>query len=130
MKTADFDYVLPSELIADYPLADKEACNLEVVDRSNKTLDHRKFHSIIDYLNPGDVLVLNNTKVIPARLYGSAQNRGSIEILLLEKKDSKVWSCLMKKPKDGPCKPVSTIYQFFNCEFHIFIYWPFKILLK
>ena len=101
MKTADFDYVLPSELIADYPLAEKEACNLEVVDRSNKTLDHRKFYNIIDYLNPGDVLVLNNTKVIPARLYGSAQNRGSIEILLLEKKESKVWSCLMKKPKDG-----------------------------
>jgi len=101
MKTADFDYDLPSEFIADYPLAEKEVCNLEVVDRSNKTLDHRKFYNIIDYLNPGDVLVLNNTKVIPARLYGSAQNRDSIEILLLEKKDSKVWSCLMKKPKNG-----------------------------
>lgn len=101
MKTSEFDYELPSEFIADYPLENKESCSLEVVDRFNKTLDHRKFYNIIDYLNPGDVLVLNNTKVIPARLYGSADNRDDIEILLLEKKESNVWSCLMKKPRDG-----------------------------
>jgi S-adenosylmethionine:tRNA ribosyltransferase-isomerase len=101
MKTADFDYHLPSNLIADYPLVEKEACNLEVVDRSGKTIDHRKFYNIIEYFTPGDVLVLNNTKVIPARLYGAARNRDNIEILLLEKKDSKAWFCLMKKPING-----------------------------
>ncbi|NIP38429.1 MAG: tRNA preQ1(34) S-adenosylmethionine ribosyltransferase-isomerase QueA [Candidatus Dadabacteria bacterium] len=101
MKTSDFDYDLPPELIANYPLANKESCNLEIVDRRNNTISHKNFYNITENLNPGDVLVLNNTKVIPARLYGKAQNRDGIEILLLEKKDSKIWSCLMKKPKDG-----------------------------
>ncbi len=101
MKTSDFDYDLPSGLIANYPLADKEDCKLEVVNRSNNTIEHKKFYDVIGYLNPGDVLVLNNTKVIPARIYGSSDNRNNIEILLLEKKSPKRWSCLMKKPKEG-----------------------------
>jgi len=101
MKTSDFDYFLPSDFIACHPLSDKDKCKLEIVNRSNKTIEHTKFYNILQFLNPGDVLVLNNTKVIPARLYGSAERRKDIEILLLEKVDSKSWSCLMKKPKDG-----------------------------
>ena len=101
MKTSDFDFDLPEVLIAYYPFPDKERCNLEIVNRSKRTIEHTKFYNILEFLNPGDVLVLNNTKVIPARLYGSTERRKDIEILLLEKVDSKSWSCLMKKPKDG-----------------------------
>jgi len=101
MKTSDFNYDLPSDLVADYPLAEKDKCNLEVISRSDIKIKHDRFCNILNYLNAGDVLVLNNTKVIPARIYGTAKNRKTIEILLLEKIDSNNWSCLMKNPKDG-----------------------------
>ncbi len=101
MKTSEFDYDLPPDQIAEYPLADKEKCNLEIVDRHARKVEHKQFSDVIEYLNPRDVLVLNDTRVIPARLYGSSRNRDEVEILLLEKKDEFHWSCLMKKPKDG-----------------------------
>lgn len=101
MKTSDFNYDLPSDLVAYYPLTDKDKCNLEVISRSDNKIKHERFYNILNYLNAGDVLVLNNSKVIPARIYGTAKNRKNIEILLLEKIDPNNWSCLMKNPKDG-----------------------------
>lgn len=101
MKTSEFDYELPPEYIAYYPSEQKESCKLEIVNRSENKLYHKQFSNIVDYLDCGDVLVLNNTMVIPARIYGASESRDDIEILLLQKKDSNIWSCLMKKPKQG-----------------------------
>ena len=79
MKVTDFDYELPEELIAQHPLEKRDECRLMVLDRKNKQLEHRIFKDIIDYLNPGDCLVINNTKVIPARLYGKKINVGAVQ---------------------------------------------------
>jgi hypothetical protein len=79
-----FDLQLPEELIAQSPMAKRDDCRLLVVDREKKTIEHKHFHDIIDYLNPGDVLVRNNTKVIPARLVGIKEDtKGKVEVLLL-----------------------------------------------
>ena len=85
MKTSDFYYDLPEELIAQDPLSDRSSSRLMVVDRQTGDVSHHVFREIIDYLNPGDCLVINNTKVIPARLYGVKEDTGAnIEILLLK----------------------------------------------
>ena len=70
MKTSDFKYDLPEELIAQHPLEKRDESRLMVLDRENKKINHRTFKDIIEYLQPGDCLVINNTKVLPARLYG------------------------------------------------------------
>ena len=70
MKVSDFNYDLPEELIAQTPLEKRDESRLMVLDRKNQTIEHKTFKDIVDYLEPGDVLVRNNTKVIPARLYG------------------------------------------------------------
>ena len=70
MKVSDFNYDLPEELIAQVPIKDRSASRLMVLHRNNETIEHKTFRDIIDYLKPGDCLVRNNTKVIPARLYG------------------------------------------------------------
>ena len=70
MKVSDFNYDLPEELIAQTPLEKRDESRLMVLDRKNKTIEHKKFKDIIDYLEPGDCLVRNNTKVLPARIYG------------------------------------------------------------
>jgi len=86
MKLSDFNYTLPKDLIAQFPLDKRDSSRLLVLDRPNQTISHRHFCDIADYLNKGDVLVLNNTKVILARLFGSRRNTGGrIEILLQEK---------------------------------------------
>ena len=74
MKVSDFDYELPEELIAQHPLEKRDESRLMILDRENKKLSHKVFKDIIDYLNPGDCLVVNNTKVLPARLYGKKIN--------------------------------------------------------
>jgi len=75
MKVEDFNYELPEELIAQTPLEKRDESKLMILDRKNQTIEHKKFKNIIEYLKPGDVLVRNNTKVIPARLYRKKENR-------------------------------------------------------
>ena len=100
MKTSDFYYDLPEELIAQDPLEDRSSSRLMCLDKKSGELKHTNFKHIIDYLNKGDCLVINDTKVIPARLYGSkiGTNAG-IEILLLKRKDGNVWETLVKPGK-------------------------------
>jgi len=87
MKLSEFDYSLPKELIAQYPLKDREECRLMVLDRQSQEISHRIFKDISGYLREGDCLVLNDTKVIPARLFGKRRTGGKVELFLLEKKN-------------------------------------------
>ena len=100
MKTADFAYDLPEELIAQDPLSDRAASKLLVIDKVTEKRTHTDLHHIGDYLNPGDCLVINNTKVIPARLIGERENTGGkVEILLLKRKENNIWETLVKPGK-------------------------------
>ena len=100
MKTSDFYFDLPEELIAQDPLEDRSSSRLLVLDKETGRTEHHIFKDIIDYLNPGDCLVLNNTKVIPARLLGSREaTGGAVEVLLLKRKDKDVWETLVKPGK-------------------------------
>ena len=105
MKTSDFYYDLPEELIAQDPLEDRSSSRLMVLDRESGEISHHIFKDIIDYLNPEDCLVINDTKVIPARLYGVKEDTGAhIEILLLKRRENDVWETLVrpgKKAKPG-----------------------------
>ena len=110
MKTADFYFDLPQELIAQDPLEDRSSSRLMVLDRKTGEIEHHIFKEVIDYLNPGDCLVVNNTKVIPARLFGSKKGtEAKIEILLLKRKENDVWETLVKPGKKA--KP-GTIISF------------------
>ena len=100
MKTSDFYYDLPEELIAQDPLADRSSSGLMHLDKKTGEITHTDFKHVIDYLNPGDCLVINDTKVIPARLYGSKIGTdAAIEILLLKRKGDNVWETLVKPGK-------------------------------
>lgn len=100
MKLSDFNYELPEELIAQDPLEKRDNSRLMVLHRATGEIEHKHFYDIIDYLNPGDCLVVNNTKVIPARLMGVKEETGaSIEVLLLKRKEEKVWETLVKPGK-------------------------------
>ena len=100
MDVKDFDYELPEELIAQDPLEDRSSSRLMVLDRETGEFEHKVFKDIIDYLNPGDCLVLNNTKVIPARLFGAKEGTNArIELLLLKRKENDVWETLVKPGK-------------------------------
>jgi len=105
MKTSDFNYNLPEELIAQVPLKDRASSRLMVLDRHTGNVEHKSFRNIVDYLNPGDTLVLNNTKVIPARIFGNREGHtGKIEVLLLKNTEGDIWECLVgpaKKAKIG-----------------------------
>ena len=83
MKLSEFDYNLPKELIAQYPLNQRDEARLMVIERDKGTIQHRNFREIIDYLSPNDVLVVNKSKVIPARLFGRRATGGRVEVLLL-----------------------------------------------
>ncbi len=97
MKTSDFYYDLPQELIAQSPAEKRDMSRLLVYNRKTKTIEDRVFHDIIDYLNPGDVLVRNVTKVIPARLYATREETcGAMEFLLLRRINDTDWECLVK----------------------------------
>ena len=97
MKTSDFYYDLPKELIAQSPMENRASSRLLVYDRSKKTIEDRVFSDIIDYLHPGDVLVRNDTRVIPARIFGHREETGgTMEFLLLKRIDGKRWECLAK----------------------------------
>ena len=100
MKTSDFYFDLPEELIAQDPLEDRSSSRLLVLNRETGETEHQVFKEIIDYLNQGDCLVLNNTKVIPARLLGSREaTGGAVEVLLLKRKEKDVWETLVKPGK-------------------------------
>ncbi len=95
-----FDYNLPEELIAQTPLAERSSSRLMVINRATEEIRHNYFHNIISYLNPGDTLVLNNTKVLPARLYGQKEDTNAkIEILLLKELSENSWAVLAKPAK-------------------------------
>lgn len=97
MRTDDFDYDLPSGLIAQEPVVPRDSCRLLVLDRASGQIDHRVFSDIAEYLNPGDVLVVNETRVLPARLTGvKDQTGGAVEILLLRERYTNAWECLVK----------------------------------
>ena len=100
MKTEDFNYELPSELIAQTPLKDRSSSKLLVLDKNTGNIEHKEFHDIKNYLNKGDVLVINDTKVIPARLMGIKEETGAvIELLLLKDLGADKWECLSKPQK-------------------------------
>lgn len=99
-KLSDFYYDLPEELIAQDPLLNRSDSRLMVLNRATNEISHRTFKDVIEYLNEGDCLVINDTKVIPARLIGEKEGTGaSIEVLLLKRKDDKVWETLVKPGK-------------------------------
>lgn len=100
MKIDEFDYYLPEERIAQHPLSDRSASRLMVLNREQQTIEHQHFYDIIDYLNPGDCLVLNDTRVIPARLYGEKEKTGgAIEFLLLHRRSQDEWEVALKPGK-------------------------------
>ena len=96
MKVTDFDYELPEELIAQTPMEKRDESRLMVLDRKEQTIEHKHFKDIIDYLEPGDVLVRNNTKVIPARLYGKKETGAKVEFLLLNNMEKDIWECIVR----------------------------------
>ena len=100
LSTADFYYELPEELIAQFPSEKRDGCRLMVLNRKSGEIEHRIFSDIIDYLNPEDMLVVNSSKVIPARLIGESDKTGSaIELLLLNMKENGCWETLVKPGK-------------------------------
>ena len=97
MKVSDFNYDLPQELIAQVPIKNRDESRLMVVNRKSKTIEHKIFKDILDYLKPGDCLVRNNTKVIPARLYGIKEETGiNVEFLLLNRIEGDYWEVMVK----------------------------------
>ena len=96
MKTSDFYYDLPPELIAQTPLQQRDSSRFLVMDRNTGALSHKHFHEVIDHLQPGDCLVMNDSRVLPARLLGHRPTGGAVEILLLTQKEGDVWECLAK----------------------------------
>ena len=100
MDVSDFDYELPEELIAQDPIEDRSSSRLLMLDRKTGAIEHHIFRDIIDALNPGDCLVINNTRVIPARLLGVKEDTGAaIEVLLLKRRDNDIWETLVKPGK-------------------------------
>lgn len=97
MKTSDFYYDLPQELIAQTPLERRDTSRLMVLDPATQRIEHRHFYDLIDYLNPGDCLVMNDSRVLPARLLGKRMpTGGAVEVLLLTDRGNKTWECLVK----------------------------------
>ncbi len=101
LRTADFYYDLPEELIAQHPMEKRDTSRLMVLDRKEESITHRHFYDILDYLREGDVLVINDSKVIPARVYGHVEERAEalIELLLLRQHELDTWECLVKPGK-------------------------------
>ncbi|MBE6627573.1 MAG: tRNA preQ1(34) S-adenosylmethionine ribosyltransferase-isomerase QueA [Ruminococcaceae bacterium] len=101
LKTADFFYDLPEALIAQHPMEQRDHSRLMVLDRKNQTLEHKHFFDILEYLEPDDVLVINDSKVIPARLFGHVEGREEalVELLLLRQRDLDAWETLVKPGK-------------------------------
>ncbi len=107
MLISDFDYELPEDLIAQYPSQKRDDARLLVVDRELKSVYHKRFYDIIDYLKPGDCLVMNDSKVLPARIFGVKKDTGAkVEVLLIKRKADNLWEAMVKpgrKLKPGAC---------------------------
>ncbi len=99
MKTSDFDYYLPEELIAQTPATPRDSSRLLVFDRKTDTVSHKRFYDVVDYLKKGDVLVINDTKVLPARLFAFTEHGGKVEVLLLKRINFTDWEVLVKPGK-------------------------------
>lgn len=99
MKTSDFDYLLPEELIAQKPPANRGSSRLLVFDRETHIISHKEFTDILDFLDEGDLLVFNDTKVIPARLFGRKETGGKVELLLIREIEEDIWECMLKSSK-------------------------------
>ena len=103
METSQFDYDLPQKLIAQTPVEPRDASRLMVVHRSTGQIEHRTFRDVTEYLHPGDLLILNETRVIPARLFGrKAKTGGQVELLLLRRQDDRLWEALARGKKLHP----------------------------
>ncbi|MBV4418251.1 tRNA preQ1(34) S-adenosylmethionine ribosyltransferase-isomerase QueA [Clostridium tyrobutyricum] len=114
MRITDFDFYLPKELIAQHPLKQRDEARLMVLDKNSGNVEHKVFRDIIDYLNPGDCLVLNDTRVLPARLIGSKEETGGkMEILLLKRTEDDTWETLVKP---GRRARVGSRFNFGNGE--------------
>lgn len=110
MKTSDFNFNLPEELIAQHPLEKRDTSRLMVLDKATGEIEHKHFYDVLNYLNSGDTLVLNNTRVLPARLIGEKENTGGkIEFLLLKRIEGDKWECLAKPGKRAK---IGTIFTF------------------
>ena len=96
LKVSEFNYELPEELIAQVPIQKRDESRLMVLNRKEKTIEHKTFKDILDYLKPGDVLVRNNTKVIPARLYGKKDTGANVEFLLLNRIEGDIWESIVR----------------------------------
>ena len=96
MKLTEFNYELPERLIAQVPIEKRDESRLMILDRKNQTIEHKVFKDIIDYLEPGDCLVRNNTKVLPARLYGKKETGANVEFLLLNRIEGDIWECIVR----------------------------------
>jgi len=96
MKVSDFNYTLPEELIAQHPYDKRDEARLMVLDKTKKTIEHKVFKDVIDYLESGDCLVINNTKVLPARLYGTKDTGAQVEFLLLKRLEKDIWEVMVR----------------------------------
>ena len=96
MKLSEFNYVLPEELIAQTPIKKRDESKLMILDREKQTIEHKVFKDIIDYLKPGDCIVRNNTKVLPARLYGKKETGANVEFLLLNRIEGDIWESIVR----------------------------------
>lgn len=109
MKVSDFYYELPARLIAQTPISKRDESRLMILDRQTKTIEHKHFKDIVDYLNKGDCLVINNTKVIPARLYGKKDTGANVEFLLLNDLGNDIWEVMVR--------PGRKLFRWSKCYF-------------
>lgn len=116
MKTSDFDYNLPQELIAQTPVYPRDSSKMLVYNRKEKTIEHKHFYDICDYLEKGDVLVRNNTKVLPARMFGYTAHGGKVEVLLLKRLNLNEWEVLVKPGKKAKSGAKLTISEELSLE--------------
>ncbi len=116
MKLEDFNYDLPKELIAQTPAEPRDSCRLMCLDRKTGAYSHETFRHILDEIRPGDVFVFNNTRVIPARLFGTRKTGGRLEALLLTPKGNNVWECLVNPGRKALPGEVITFSDKISCE--------------
>ncbi|HEY5575711.1 MAG TPA: tRNA preQ1(34) S-adenosylmethionine ribosyltransferase-isomerase QueA, partial [Clostridiaceae bacterium] len=114
MKASDFDFYLPQELIAQHPIEKRDAARLMVLDKQSGNIEHKVFRDVLDYLEEGDCLVLNDTRVLPARLFGTKEGSGGkMEFLLLKRKEKDLWETLVKP---GRRAQIGSRFSFGNGE--------------
>lgn len=116
MELKEFYYDLPEELIAQVPIKNRDESRLMVLNRKEQTIEHKIFKDIINYLEPGDCLVRNNTKVIPARLYGKKETGANVEFVLLKNIEGDIWEAMVRPREQTSCWSESYIWRWsFKC---------------